>query len=146
MTVLLQSGTVIAKCEVYYKMSRYKLEMLFIDLLKKFLLNMNIAERLWKSTLKKSCLDFYSLKRLKRFRKTECHVCGGLYVERDNSVRDDNHITGKYRGSSHNGCNLKLKLSKKIPVIFHNLKGYGSHLIMLEIINRNLSQEFVPRI
>ena len=39
-------------------------------------------------------------------------------------VRDHCHITGKYRGSAHNDCNLKLRLepeSIKIPVIFHNL-------------------------
>ena len=41
-----------------------------------------------------------------------------------------------YRGSAHDSCNLKLKISAekiKIHVIFHNLKGYDSHLIMQEI-------------
>ena len=51
-------------------------------------------------------------------------------------VRDHCHITGKYRGSAHNFCNLKLRLNPeyiKIPVIFHNLKGYDSHFIMQKI-------------
>ena len=51
-------------------------------------------------------------------------------------VRDHCHITGKYRGSAHNDCNLKLRLNPeyiKIPVIFHNLKGYDSHFIMQKI-------------
>ena len=42
------------------------------------------------------------------------------------SVRDHDHMTGKYRGAAHNECNFKLKLNSKttpIPVIFHNLKG-----------------------
>ena len=39
----------------------------------------------------------------------------------------------KYRGAACNKCNLSLKLSHKIPVIFHNLKGYDSHLLMQEI-------------
>ena len=30
-------------------------------------------------------------------------------------------------------CNINLKLTKKIPVIFHNLRGYDSHLIIKEI-------------
>jgi len=71
---------------------------------------------------------------------TSCYICGRrykikefyaeeLYGEKlENSpVRDHCHITGKYRGSAHNFCNLKLRLepeSIKIPVIFHNLKGY----------------------
>ena len=49
------------------------------------------------------------------------------------SVRDHDHMTGKYRGATHNECNLKLKLNAKtmpIPVIFHNLKGYDGHLLM----------------
>ena len=45
-------------------------------------------------------------------------------------MRDHCHVTGKYRGSAHLICNLKLKISSekiKIPVFFHNLKGYDSH-------------------
>ena len=49
------------------------------------------------------------------------------------SVRDHDHMTGRYRGAAHNECNLKLKLNSKtapIPVIFHNFKGYDGHLLM----------------
>ena len=49
------------------------------------------------------------------------------------SVRDHDHMTGKYRGAAHDECNFKLKLNPKtmpIPVIFHNLKGYDGHLLM----------------
>ena len=49
------------------------------------------------------------------------------------SVRDHDHMTGKYRGAAHKECNLKLKLNLKtmpIPVISHNLKGYEGHLLM----------------
>ena len=52
------------------------------------------------------------------------------------TVRDHCHITGKYRGASHNACNLKLRLNPKtttIPVVFHNLRGYDSHLLMQAI-------------
>ena len=52
------------------------------------------------------------------------------------AVRDHCHITGKFRGAAHNVCNLKLKVSPfltQIPVVFHNLKVYDSHLIMQEI-------------
>ena len=50
--------------------------------------------------------------------------------------RDHCHFTGQYRGPAHKSCNLKLKIkpgTTKIPVVFHNLKGYDSHLIMQKL-------------
>ncbi|KAL9963656.1 hypothetical protein ACROYT_G027183 [Oculina patagonica] len=65
-----------------------------------------------------------------------CHICDKQYTDDDIRVRDHCHITGKYRGSAHQECNLKLRIESdkiKIPVIFHNLRGYDSHFIMQEI-------------
>ena len=73
----------------------------------------------------------------KEFKKaTTCHICDKKYTEKDIQVRDHCHITGKYRGSAHQECNLKLRINPeeiKIPVIFHNLRGHDSHFIMQEI-------------
>ena len=66
----------------------------------------------------------------------KCHICGEKYTGKNVRVRDHCHITGKYRGSAHRECNLKLRIDPdklKIPVIFHNLRGYDSHFIMQEI-------------
>ena len=72
-----------------------------------------------------------------KFQKAEkCHICDKKYTDKDIRVRDHCHITGKYRGSAHQECNLKLRVNPeelKIPVIFHNLRGYDSHFIMQEI-------------
>ena len=65
-----------------------------------------------------------------------CWICGKL-IDGDDKVRDHCHITGKYRGSAHYSCNINLKISKKVPVIFHNLKGYGSDLIFKELSKFN---------
>ena len=65
-----------------------------------------------------------------------CHICGEKYTDKDVRVRDHCHITGKFRGSAHQECNLKLRIKPenvKIPVIFHNLQGYDSHFIMQQI-------------
>jgi hypothetical protein len=70
----------------------------------------------------------------------DCHVCGKPL--NGDSVRDHCHITSKYRGAAHNGCNLKLRLSAvktHIPVVFHNLRGYDSHLI-IEAISQEQGQ------
>ena len=73
----------------------------------------------------------------KEFQKSEvCHICDKKYTDKDIRVRDHCHITGKYRGSAHQECNLNLKLDSdkiKIPVLFHNLRQYDSHFIMQEI-------------
>ncbi|CAB3995446.1 Gastrula zinc finger, partial [Paramuricea clavata] len=74
---------------------------------------------------------------------TECHICCGK-MEGDDKVRDHYHVTGKYRGAAHNKCNLNNKLSWKIPVVFHNLRGYDSHLIMQEIGNFGLEINVIP--
>ena len=69
------------------------------------------------------------------FRAAEtCHICDKP-LEGD-SARDHCHITGEYRETAHNACNLKLRLNPKttsIPVVFHNLQGYDSHLLMQAI-------------
>ena len=65
-----------------------------------------------------------------------CHICGEKYTDKDVRVRDHCHITGKFRGSAHQECSLKLNIKPenlKIPVIFHNLRGYDSHFIMQQI-------------
>ena len=51
-----------------------------------------------------------------------------LFIDEDKDVRDHDHIRGKYKGSS--GCNIHLKLTKEVPVIFQNLRGYDTHIIM----------------
>ena len=71
---------------------------------------------------------------------TTCYICEKEYSDEESEtnypVRDHCHITGKYRGSAHNICNLKLRFDPdkiKIPVIFHNLKGYDSHFIIKKL-------------
>ena len=45
-------------------------------------------------------------------------------------VRDHCHLTGKFRSAAHEGCNQKYKIPKFFPVVFHNLSGYDSHLLL----------------
>ena len=69
-----------------------------------------------------------------RFQSTKKDfICNKLFVAKDNKVIDHDHVLGKYSGSVPCSCNINLKLTKKVPVKFNNLKGYDSHLIMQEI-------------
>ena len=64
----------------------------------------------------------------------ECWICGKKFSfmerYRRESVRDHCHYTGKFRGAAHNSCNLRLRRTKRIPVIFHNFTGYDNHLFV----------------
>ena len=59
------------------------------------------------------------------------HICEEeIDKDKDRKVRDHCHLTGKFRGAAHSICNLKFKIPKFYPVIFHNLSGYDSHLFI----------------
>ena len=62
--------------------------------------------------------------------QVDCLFCAEPFLRSNykDSVKDHCHITGKYRGAAYNACNLKLRINPKtvpIPVVFHNLRGYG---------------------
>ena len=80
-----------------------------------------------------------------RFRLSNFYsICDKLFDIGDDKVRDHCHITGKYRGASHWSCNINLKMNKKIPVIFHNLRGYDSHLIIKEVSKFDVKVSVIP--
>ena len=62
-----------------------------------------------------------------------CWICGKLIDNDDEKVRDHCHITRKFIGTAHWSCNINLRLTKNVPVMFHNLRGYGSHLIFMSL-------------
>ena len=49
-------------------------------------------------------------------------------------VRDHCHYTGKYRGAAHNNCNLRYKIPKEIPVVFHNGSTYDYNFIIKQLV------------
>ena len=71
-------------------------------------------------------------------RSNICWICNKL-IENNDKVRDHCHISGKYRGAAHWSCNVNLKISKNLVVIFHNLKRYDSDLIFKELSKFNCS-------
>ena len=69
----------------------------------------------------------------KKFAEADtCWICKDKFDIDNNKVWDHCHITGKFRGPAHNTCNLKLQIEAwktPIPVVFHNFRGYDSHLV-----------------
>ena len=51
-----------------------------------------------------------------------CWICEKLIDDYDEKVRDHCHVTDNFRGAADWSCD-NLQLTKKVPVIFHNLRG-----------------------
>ena len=64
-------------------------------------------------------------------KENTCYICKNYF--NNDKVKDHCHFTGKYRGAAHNTCNLRYKVPKNIPVIFHNRSTYDYHFIIKEL-------------
>ena len=83
----------------------------------------------------------------KSFEKQKvCYICKKEFCTYKNDekefklkhkVRDHCHYTGKFKGAAHNICNLRYKISREIPVVFHNGSTYDYHFII-----KQLAEEF----
>ena len=73
-----------------------------------------------------------------------CWICKKLIDNDDAKVRDHFPVTGKFRSAAHLDCNMNFQLTKKVPVIFHNLRGYDSHLTFTEIDKFDVKISVIP--
>ena len=74
-----------------------------------------------------------------------CWICNQKIIK--DKVRDHCHITGKFRGSAHKECNSKLRIQRKLPIIFHNLEGYDGHIIFKELNNfKDIDMRVIPKL
>ena len=62
-----------------------------------------------------------------------CYICKKRFTSGNKKVRDHCHFTEKYRGAAHNKCNINYKISKNIPVVFHNGSTYDNHFLIKEL-------------
>ena len=81
----------------------------------------------------------FTKKNLAEYRNaTTCHICGKGDFDKEkkqakSKVLDHCHITGIIRGAAHSQCNLRYRVPKFIPIVFHNLSGYDSHLFIKKL-------------
>ena len=91
---------------------------------------------------KKEMIPLTKKEEKKHNKQKVCYICRKELNTDDNDkkyhkVKDHCHYTGKYRSAAHDICNLKYKISKEIPVAFHNGSTYDYHFIF-----KNLAEEF----
>ena len=70
-------------------------------------------------------------------------ICKKLVDDDDEKAREHCHITRKFRDATHWSCNINLQLTKKVLVIFHNLRGYGSQLIFNELNKLDVKSDVI---
>ena len=64
--------------------------------------------------------------------ETQCHICRKPFnTDHTDKVRDDDHVSGQYRGAAHKCCNIPIRRTCKIPIFFHNFRAYDSHFIAM---------------
>ena len=81
----------------------------------------------------------------KFFSATHCSICNECFKDGDTKCRDHDHRTGRFRGATHQKCNINYFNNRYLPVVFHNLRGYDSHLIIkraYDISNRLNTNKF----
>ena len=70
----------------------------------------------------------------KEFNTSDTTESSSFERKKHHKVRDHCHYAGKYRGAAHNICNLRYKIPKEIPIIFHNGSTYDYHFIIKELV------------
>ena len=73
-----------------------------------------------------------------------CWICKKLIDNDEEKVRDHCHVTGKFRGAANWNFNINCQLTKKVVVIFHNLRGYEIHLIFSELDKFDVTISVIP--
>ena len=86
---------------------------------------------------KKKMIPLTSEEKIYHNKQRICYICKKEFnnnEKKNYKVRDHCHYTGKYRGVAHNISNLRYKVPKEIPIVFHNGSIYDYHLIIKELV------------
>ena len=91
-------------------------------------------------------MDPLTKKQWKRYKKsTICHICFKPFNSKEPKVRDHCHHTGRYKAPNDSLCNLRYRIPSYIPVVFHNLLGYGAHLFIKELGKNSRDMEVIAK-
>ena len=78
--------------------------------------------------------------------KTSCVICQED-SKTDIIVPDHCHILGHFRGTAGQNCNLNYRIERKrwkLPIFFHNLRGYDDHLLIRAVKKRHRNIRVIP--
>ena len=67
-----------------------------------------------------------------------------IFENDDEKASDHSRITGKFTGAAHWSYNINFQLTKKVPVIFSNFRGYDSNLFFRELNKFDVKIDVIP--
>ena len=141
--VVLLTSLFVLMIKLVNQMLFLEVKMLLMNLLKQFLRIMNNVKKQWKNISTKNLIMIE--KEEEQFQSSNmCWIYEKLIDDDDKKVIGHFHRTGKFRGAAHWSYNMNLQLTKKVPVIFHNLRGYDSHLIFCELNDFDVKIDIIP--
>ena len=94
------------------------------DCMKKFCKDLRIHATKIINYEKKKMISLTTEEKIHYNKQKICYICEKEFNNNDKKnykVRDHCHYTGKYRGAAHNICNLRYKVPKEMPIVFHRL-------------------------
>ena len=104
---------------------------------------MNTVKKVMKNHFNKNLVMSYEEE--EQFQSSNaCWICEKLIDNDNEKVRGHCLITAKFRDAAHWSCNINHQLTKKVSVIFHNLRGCDSHLIFVELNKFNVKINVTP--
>ncbi|KAM7281372.1 uncharacterized protein ISCGN_005937, partial [Ixodes scapularis] len=91
------------------------------DCVEKFISILNQLSKLIGEWIRSEEVPMVSVDEEAHASASHCAICGESFGNRKRKVRDHDHFSGSYRQSLCQGCNLNLRVNKKvIPVLAHN--------------------------
>ena len=75
-------------------------------------------------------------KEIKSYEKQKvCHICKKEFCDDKNKKKSLRSLSLhlKFRGAAHSVCNLRYKVPKEIPIVFHDGSTYDYHFIMKKL-------------
>jgi hypothetical protein len=73
-----------------------------------------------------------------------CYLCQNEFSKKNYKCRDHNHLDGEYRGAACRICNLNNRKPRVLPICFHSLSSYDSHLICKQLSPVPGGVELIP--
>ena len=107
------------------------------DCMKKFCKDLNEHATKIINCEKKKMIPLTTEDKIYHKEQEVCYLCKKEFDtsnKKHHKVRDHCRYTGKYKGAEHNICNLRYKIPKEIPVVFHNGSTYDYHFIIKELV------------